>query len=878
MSAHSAPHKRGNLTLTPCISLTLIDGDIRKQLAPNEIVRELVGQKAFGLASLPHVWTKPFFVVSGKSRVSEDALAAVVNEHGFTPEIMVYVRSSGTDESIHRRGAYVSKKCRTTDIAKFINSAFDQEPDECDHQHEHIHWVVQQYISGSTKGHLSNERRLSQHDRDWVAEVEAIPKHPSETHPIAIRSWRDPRPQQPKELHCQYRANYIGCLKKVARWAYALKTRIHFEWVWDGQKISIVQADACTDDTSGTNPTSTVVTPDCSTTFNDLCVFREAASGDYSKYRKLANARIYKELGYETVQFFILDDPDEINQIVINGAVHDKLSNDLEMLSGRPLVLRTDGLNIPDEKKVMLPRSDELRSKNDAINWLKTEFRKRIKEIDLQESRLCLIAHNFLPAVASAWCQAHPDKRKVRIEALWGIPEGLYWYAHDVFDVDTRISDLTCESKQPKTMPTNKRLRYKNSFIAPDPEGAWILHKTCIGPDWGKSIQKQAWVNEIAWTSRKIAVAEGHPVVVMWFIDVPEIVSKHPVMPWYHEEGRSDPHDLKAAPRKKSPLSTEFILSTKEDWHRLIAKCTDGESISRVYVNPKESDLVRDQKFARELGNLAKNKEFVIELSGGILSHAYYLLTQSQCAVECSDLYATHEEKIEFNKLVRDKIPEIIHSHGENVELINLEGEALIEALKHKIVEEAYEVLDSGTTDQIIEELADLIEVTDALMHRLKITKSAVDRVKKKKSGSRGAFDKAFMLSRTTIEPPIKSAIRQNDVHLPNGEQASNQVISNIIDLPSRSNPLHIDKRYDVKNTKDTSERQFTTTFSVYEKNYSPPRVNFPLETNNQNKKNFSLEATVDRVNAELKLKLRLISWPVQAELPFPPSGDEEED
>lgn len=154
----------------------------------------------------------------------------------------------------------------------------------------------------------------------------------------------------------------------------------------------------------------------------------------------MANAKIYREIGYTAIAFYVMDLQSEIQLLLDKGVCSSALKQDLLELTKRPLVIRTDGLKIPSEQKQMLPRSNELRSLESAVNWLAGDFRDKIKALNLSAGDLCLIAHHFIPASASAWSQAHPDKRRVRIESLWGLPEGLYWYAHDVFDIDTNYS------------------------------------------------------------------------------------------------------------------------------------------------------------------------------------------------------------------------------------------------------------------------------------------------------------------------------------------------------------------------------------------------------------------------------------------------------
>lgn len=66
---------------------------------------------------------------------------------------------------------------------------------------------------------------------------------------------------------------------------------------------------------------------------------------------------------------------------------------------------------------------------------------------------------------------------------------------------------------------------------------------------------------------------------------------------------------------------------------------------------------------------------------------------------------------IVYNKLVRDKIPEIIEASGKKANVRYLRGKEYQEALKNKLVEEANEFLQAQTREQMIEELADINEV-----------------------------------------------------------------------------------------------------------------------------------------------------------------------
>jgi predicted house-cleaning noncanonical NTP pyrophosphatase (MazG superfamily) len=180
-----------------------------------------------------------------------------------------------------------------------------------------------------------------------------------------------------------------------------------------------------------------------------------------------------------------------------------------------------------------------------------------------------------------------------------------------------------------------------------------------------------------------------------------------------------------------------------------------GRHIERVVVEPIDTALIRNPEFAKELADLAASKRIVVELSGGILSHAYYILQSHGAQVECLDLFGTDEDIVEYNKLVRDKIPEVIGGHGERAETAQLKGDALVLALRQKLVEEAYEVLDAKSGTDLIGELADIQEVVRALGRALGVSTTEIEAERKEKEKRRGGFEKGFMLTKTATPRSI---------------------------------------------------------------------------------------------------------------------------
>ena len=98
-----------------------------------------------------------------------------------------------------------------------------------------------------------------------------------------------------------------------------------------------------------------------------------------------------------------------------------------------------------------------------------------------------------------------------------------------------------------------------------------------------------------------------------------------------------------------------------------------------------------------------------------------------------------------YKKLVRDRIPEIILSKGETPITRILSDAEYTEELEKKLHEEYLEVLDAEGENRI-EELADMLEVMEALASVENKTLDDVLSVKAKKQEKRGAFkDKIYL-------------------------------------------------------------------------------------------------------------------------------------
>ena len=100
--------------------------------------------------------------------------------------------------------------------------------------------------------------------------------------------------------------------------------------------------------------------------------------------------------------------------------------------------------------------------------------------------------------------------------------------------------------------------------------------------------------------------------------------------------------------------------------------------------------------------------------------------------------------KKQINKLVRDNIPLICESNGQIPETKILNDENYLNALKAKLYEEVEEYL----SDCSIEELADIIEVVQALAENQGSSLAEIMEIKQNKQNKNGAFrNKIFLIS-----------------------------------------------------------------------------------------------------------------------------------
>jgi predicted house-cleaning noncanonical NTP pyrophosphatase (MazG superfamily) len=101
--------------------------------------------------------------------------------------------------------------------------------------------------------------------------------------------------------------------------------------------------------------------------------------------------------------------------------------------------------------------------------------------------------------------------------------------------------------------------------------------------------------------------------------------------------------------------------------------------------------------------------------------------------------------RIRYNKLIRDRIPEIITAEGKQFDIEIMPKQEYEQSLRQKLVEEAQEAA-QASPEKLIIELADLYEVMDALMAAHGISQRTVLQVQEQRHNDRGGFEQHLKL------------------------------------------------------------------------------------------------------------------------------------
>ena len=747
--------------------LIWVDGDSVVTRPTVELPLEL-GGKAAGLLRVPSAWVPPFVAVS--PRLMTEFAAASPADHpvlvahwcrlieaalklrGIDLQKPLILRSNAVVEKLQDRGSYCSRRSTVTDLPSNLQVLLsDLEPRAANVP---LGLIVQEHIDAIVIGHLSNERGVARETRDAEILSTVVDTGEMYEQKIGHRNWRHSGPVTDRPLRC----STADAIKKVLHEPLALTARrgdrMHYEWVWDGRVVRIVQADPAPDHVGGVAPSNVLRFTPVPSAVTGLKRFTIATPSTATDTAKLRSHMTYAAAGFWQPTFHVLNDAQVIASIA-NGLLPPDVESDFAELLTAPLIVRTA---CRDGAVPLLPRSHLLTDLDGVRAWLLEDLAKGIHAKGLAHDAVTLLVHHYIPARAAAFSHCVPDKPDVFVESLWGVPEGLYYLPCDNFIVSMPAT-LPVTQGDFTGFAARERLRYKSHFVAPDASGRFERHRVAKPWDWKRTIGSEDVLFRMARFTRAVADERGHGINMMWFLDCETPDGAQDLVPWYQE--KLDALD-RGTDFSRNARDELFEVSTREDLATLRARTNPPESGRLLLkLSPAEHIALRDDSFARCVGEEAKRLNAIVLLRGARLAHIYYVLTKAGADVVVKPIgEETHCRTKHSLKLVRDRIPQKVAEGGESVTVARLSPQERVFALKLKLIEEAFEVRDA-LADDIVEELADVYEVLLALLREAGVAFEDLEAVRTEKAESRGGFAEGIQLLETSFpaEEPLPSSL-----------------------------------------------------------------------------------------------------------------------
>jgi predicted house-cleaning noncanonical NTP pyrophosphatase (MazG superfamily) len=525
------------------------------------------------------------------------------------------------------------------------------------------------------------------------------------------------------------------------------------EWVWDGQRLWIVQNDKEDNSYRGTIPGSSWDKHLTSLSeLPRLSCFKNIEESTF-EWKKIECVKTFKTCSLPYGNIYILEDESIIKKIAL-GQFSETLIKDLKALLQTAIVIRMD---INKFVNILLPRTETILDLDKAKDFLKEKSKEFLERY--VGCKFCFLIHRFIVSKSCALAYSKPNISKIRLDSTWGIVDGLYYHPHDSYEIDIKKNRIVEGGTKSLLLKIEKKQRCKTEYIDVDESGQWCSRKSGTQWDWEESLNREQ-IEEIVQYNQIISKFLNKPVVVMYFVGVNPKTGYYSIVPWFYSVGEIP--DVSNENFKDNIFSsTNFLIQNEIDFANLkehVQKEAINNAQNKITVRINFSlDIIRDKYFVEKLGTYAFENNIPIELEGSVLAHPYYILKKLNVAVSCIDNFSPKVKRKFFGKLVRDKVPDNIEANGEVANTQSIPTNSRILFLKLKLIEEAFEFFWENTREKRIEELADLYEVVRAICKELDISiEELVDKANNKNK-LKGGFDRGLFLFDTYNASILKS-------------------------------------------------------------------------------------------------------------------------
>lgn len=705
-----------------------------------------IGEKAAGLLRLPASWVPRFLVFTSRfadlvrstgSSLYDTLLALPGGERALLDEMLatardperkrssqLLIRSNAPTEGFSSRGEFQSFIIQPTlrSVADAIAGLFDSAGAT------RMCPILQPAVEPAILGHMSNERRLT--DRlqrplvEWLARTGGGPQQ----HYLTCKrhKWAD------TPLLATTEREVLARLRSAAAFLTKCCRRWHCEWVWDGRQVWIVQADEAPEVNAGEADEYLASCDASQPTFlpqsGILQHFRDVST---PSWRKLQRPRAFVRAQLPTADIFVLPGSAWLSS---DPSTRERIRADLAQMVRYPVVARTDLSEDVPSQDILLPTSPPATDAEVLMRHMDTAAAWFASKGIPPENWAFLLAY-LIPARASAMVHAYPNAQRVRVDALWGFPDGLLHFPHDSYYYDVSEGRIS------------RQLGYKGLCLLPD-GGGWISRSVGRHLDWQPTLSDDEARTLADWGLRLARELQSE----LQLMALTRIGGRRGVtacLPWHFTTWSVPPYtdSLRAL-----PLSQAYeVISSYEDLERLRSGDVAATAPrSHGYLLRPTAQLLRDDDFLRAAASFAAQYRRPLYFEGSLLGHAYYVMTRvGAMVVPIADDEPPMPARV-YRKLVRDRIPLIIAQAGGLARVRTVQRSLARPLLAQKLIEESFEVWKCDA-DALVEELSDVLDVVDALAMQAGITQDKLNACRERKEVERGGFEGLVYLEETSV-------------------------------------------------------------------------------------------------------------------------------
>jgi predicted house-cleaning noncanonical NTP pyrophosphatase (MazG superfamily) len=275
------------------------------------------------------------------------------------------------------------------------------------------------------------------------------------------------------------------------------------------------------------------------------------------------------------------------------------------------------------------------------------------------------------------------------------------------------------------------------------------------------------------------------PLSVMFFVGLDKN-SGPPILPWVLFKG--EPPVITDEEEYFHP-SPGHLIRTEADLAELRRRIARGVSLDKPYISLFPDPALIRTDFVHKVATLAVRYNMPVQLEGSILSHAYYILTREGAQVRCRRPSPRAGRRF-FYKLVRDRIPDRIEAGGEKTSVSQAPPQEITTLLKKKIIEESFELFWENNPGKSLEEMADVLEVLQALCRASGYTLEQLQDAASRKRAERGGFEGGTILMETRdagseiVEFPFGAPIIGSEASVQNPKARIRRISEDEIIIP----------------------------------------------------------------------------------------------